>query len=374
MKLITACKILRRSCCLSLILSFPFLAFSQRKYSNEFLNIGVGSRAFGMSQSVISSVNDVTAGYWNPAGLARMEGQMQAGLMHSEYFAGIAKYDYAGFAAAVADNTAVVGLSVIRFGVDDIPDTSELIDADGNINYDRVRSFSAADYAFIFSYARRARSKNSNGLLNQHAADGFSYGGNVKVIHRQIGRYGKSYGFGLDAGAQFKTGNWLFAAVGRDITTTFNSWSYDADQLTTVFTATDNEIPKSSTEITYPRIILGAAYQAVIQQNFGLTTELNLNLTTDGRRNVLVSADPVSLDPIFGVEADYKKIAFLRGGVGNIQKSQNFEGLESYSYQPNFGVGIRIKNFALDYALTNIGNTSDALYSNVFTIKLAFGP
>lgn len=337
------------------------------------MNIGVGSRAFGMSQSVISSVNDVTAGYWNPAGLARMEGQMQAGLMHSEYFAGIAKYDYAGFAAAVADNTAVVGLSVIRFGVDDIPDTSELIDADGNINYDRVRSFSAADYAFIFSYARSARSKNSNGLLNQHAADGFSYGGNVKVIHRQIGQYGKSYGFGLDAGAQFKTGNWLFAAVGRDITTTFNSWSYDADQLSAVFTATDNEIPESSTEITYPRIILGAAYQAVIQPNFGLTTELNLNLTTDGRRNVLLSADPVSLDPVLGFEADYKKLAFLRGGVGNIQRSQTFEGDGNYSYQPNLGVGIRIKNFALDYALTDIGNTSDALYSNVFTVKLEFG-
>lgn len=88
-----------------------------------------------------------------------METPRQASFMHSEYFAGIAKYDYGSFATSVQDNTAVIGASVLRFGVDDIPDTSELIDADGNINYDRVKKFSAADYAFIFSYARKKAKK-----------------------------------------------------------------------------------------------------------------------------------------------------------------------------------------------------------------------
>ena len=39
------------------------------KYSNEFLSIGVGASAFGMSNAVVAGVDDVTAGYWNPAGL-----------------------------------------------------------------------------------------------------------------------------------------------------------------------------------------------------------------------------------------------------------------------------------------------------------------
>ena len=77
-----------------LFLLVPTLIFGQgRKYSNEFLNIGVDARAMGMSNSVIASVNDVTAGYWNPAGLLDLEDK-QLSLMHASYFANIANYDY----------------------------------------------------------------------------------------------------------------------------------------------------------------------------------------------------------------------------------------------------------------------------------------
>lgn len=358
-------------------LLLPSLAFSQQKYSNEFLNIGVGSRAFGMSQSTVASVNDVTAAYWNPAGLTRLEGPVQASVMHSEYFAGLARYDYAGIAAAVSDNTAVVGFSIVRFAVDDIPDTSELIDADGNINYDRVKSFSASDYAFIFSYARNAKKRKvgfgtGDKLTVNGENQGLSYGGNAKVIHRKVGEYGKSFGFGLDFGIQYSTKNWAFGVMGRDISTTYNSWSYNADKLSTVYASTGNDIPKNSTEITYPRVVLGVAYSRALGKNAGITAETNINLTTDGKRNVLLSSDPVSADPTAGLEANFKKIAFLRLGVGNIQKSKDFEGKENYQFQPNAGIGIRIKNVSIDYALTDLGNSSDALYSNVFSVRLIF--
>jgi hypothetical protein len=344
----------------------PIITQAQtRKYSNEFLNIGVGSRAFGMGGSVIATTNDVTSGYWNPAGLVNMQNQTQASLMHSEYFAGIAKYDYAGFATFVADNTAVVSASVIRFGVDDIPDTSELIDADGNINYDRVKSFSAADYAFLVSYAKNSKKRIESG-------NGLSYGANVKIIHRRVGDYGKSWGFGIDVGAQYKIKNFTFAAVGRDITSTFNAWSYNPDKFSSIYTATGNDIPQNSTEITLPRIVLGAAYYKQLFQNFGLTTEANFNFTTDGRRNVLISADPVSVDPTLGLEFNYKKVVFLRSGVSNIQQVSDFDGTQSYQFQPSLGLGIKIKNFSIDYALTDIGNQSDGLYSNVFSIRLDF--
>ncbi|HEX7367907.1 MAG TPA: PorV/PorQ family protein [Pelobium sp.] len=347
-----------------LLLSFPLLLTAQsRKYSNEFLQIGVGSRAFGMAGAVVASSSDVTSGYWNPAGLMSMKSQAQASLMHSEYFSGIAKYDYAGFSTFVADNTAVVAASLIRFGVDDIPDTSELIDADGNINYDRVKSFSAADYAFLFSYAKQHKKGDKNGL---------NYGANVKIIHRKVGDYGKSWGFGLDVGAQYKYKKFTFAAVGRDITTTFNAWSYNPDKFSSIYTATGNDIPKNSTETTLPRVILGTAYDTQITEKIGLLAEADLTFTTDGKRNVLVSAKPISIDPTIGLEANYKKTIFLRTGVGNIQKITDFDGAQQYQFQPNMGLGIKIKNFSVDYALTNIGNQSDGLYSNVFSIKLDF--
>ena len=110
------------------------------KYSNEFLSIGVGARALGMSGAQVAIVDDVTSGFWNPAGLAAMTDKTQVALMHSEYFAGIAKFDYGAFATRIDERTSA-GISVVRFGIDDIPDTSELIDANGNINYDRVTSF-----------------------------------------------------------------------------------------------------------------------------------------------------------------------------------------------------------------------------------------
>ena len=57
------------------------------KYSNEFLSVGVWARALSMANANVASVNDVTAGYWNPAGLQLQKSNLQVGLMHAEYFA-----------------------------------------------------------------------------------------------------------------------------------------------------------------------------------------------------------------------------------------------------------------------------------------------
>lgn len=328
------------------------------KYSNEFLSIGVGARGLGMSGAQVASVNDITAGYWNPAGLVLGKGDLQLGLMHSEYFAGIAKYDYAALAAPV-DATRTIGFSFIRFAIDDIIDSTELIDADGNIDYDRLKSFSAADYAFMFSYSKKT------------AIEGFRYGGNVKVIHRKVGEFASAWGFGLDAGVQYDKGKWKFGALGKDITSTFNAWSYNTEKLEEVFQQTGNEIPENGVEVTLPKLILGAAYKTNITDKFSVEPELNLDITFDGKRNVVIASDPVSFDPHFGVEFGYSDFIFLRGGVGNIQEVKEMEGGTSTSVQPNIGVGIKIKNVSIDYALTNLGSVGETLYSNVFSLKVA---
>ena len=105
----------------------PSKAQDAPKYSNEFLAIGVGARALGMGSAYTSAVNDVTAGYWNPAGLLGVTGDLQVGVMHSEYFAGIAKYDYVGIAKPI-DSMSTIGFTFVRFGIDNIPNTIDLID------------------------------------------------------------------------------------------------------------------------------------------------------------------------------------------------------------------------------------------------------
>ena len=81
------------------LLLLPCFGFSQfRKYSNEFLNIGAGARGLGMGAAQAASVNDGTAGYWNPAALVGVQDFPTINLMHASYFDNIGKYDYASFA------------------------------------------------------------------------------------------------------------------------------------------------------------------------------------------------------------------------------------------------------------------------------------
>lgn len=331
------------------------------KYSNEFLSLGIGGRGLALSGAVTATTSGAYSSYWNPAGLMEMKNRKNLALMHSEYFAGIAKYDYGIFATKVGEKSALA-FSLIRFGVDNIPNTSQLIDANGNINYDKVTSFSAADYAFTISFAHRT------------ALEGLTYGLNTKIIRRIAGDFAKSWGFGIDAAAQYRKNNWFFGAQFRDITTTVNSWSYTlSDELVEVFTLTGNNIPQSSTEITLPALTLGAARKMVFYENFSLLAELDAIFTTDGKRNVLIKSDIISIDPKFGLELGFKNIVFLRGGIGNIQQETGPDGQLKNTFQPNLGLGIVIKNkLTIDYALTDIGNQSIALYSNVFSVKLSF--
>lgn len=326
------------------------------KYSNEFLNIGVGARALGMSNAIVASTDDVTSGYWNPTGLLHVKSDLQIGLMHSEYFAGIGKYDY-GAISKKFDEKSAGAFSFIRFGVDNIPNTTELIDAQGNINYDKITYFSAADMAFIFSYARKLNDK-------------LDVGGNVKIIHRKVGDFASSWGFGIDAAAIYHLKKWNLGVMIRDVTTTFNAWSYRlSDQMIEVFQNTGNEIPQNGLEITMPRIILAGMRKWDIGQNFTFLSELDADLTTDGFRNTLIVGNPISIDPHLGIELGFKNIVFVRSGVGNLQRITESTGKEVMTFQPNIGIGVNIKGFAIDYALTDIGDASVALYSNVFSIR-----
>lgn len=341
------------------LLSFSSLLYGQApKFSNEFLKIGVGARALGMSNAFIATADDVTSGYWNPAGLAEMKDDLQFSLMHSEFFAGIANYDYAAFATKI-DSSSTIGFSFIRFGVDDIPNTTLLIDANGNLDFNRVTSFSAADYAGIISYARKS------------SIQGLSYGGNVKVIRRIIGDFSQAWGFGLDVGAQYRRGKWTFAAVGRDVTSTFNAWTSDLNQETKdVFALTGNDIPENTVEVTLPELVLGVNRKIIFSDKIGMRAELNLRTTFDGKRNVLVKSDPISIDPNFGFELTYDNFIFLRGGVGNLQFTTDIDGNDITTYQPNFGIGVKFSYFNIDYALTDIGDRSVALFSNVFSLRI----
>jgi len=369
---------MRKGALLLFFLAFLLVGYevTGQKFVNEFLNIGAGARAHGMSGAVVASTSDGTAGVWNPAGLTNMDVSLQVNAMHAEWFAGVANYDYMSVAKRFkGENNAYGALSIIRFGVDNIPYTLNLIGPDGSVNYDDVTSFSAVDYAVFLSYGRSIFSDN------------LRLGGSVKIINRSVGAFANAWGFGADLGLTYHLGKFTFAGMAQDITTTYNTWSINfSEEEKAVFAATGNDIISSSTEVALPKLTLGAAYDSgknwdkdsvFARAKFTYVIEANVRLSTDGRASG-IGGQNFNIDPAIGAELGYKDLVFVRAGIGDVERKLNsINGSRDLSLKPNVGLGLQLGRFAVDYALTNIGalgQENGALYSHIFSLRLNFNP
>lgn len=355
-----------RSFSIFFLLLLPCIGFSQfRKYSNEFLNIGAGARGLGMGAAEAASVTDGTAGYWNPAALVGVQDFPSVSLMHASYFDNIGKYDYGSVAIPVNDNKRVLGLSVLRFAVDDIPNTLFLVEPDGSINYGNITTFSSADYAFLFSFAQK---------IKDEADFKTSFGVNAKIIYRKVGHFANAWGFGIDAGFKMQKNRWSLGIVAKDLTTTFNAWSFHfTEKEKEVLYLTENDIPVKSTELTAPRLTIASSYNFKLSSSINLLAEGDLDFTFDGKRNTIISGNPVSVDPHAGIEASIKNVFFIRAGITNFQKAlvdgDTTNQKKVWIYQPSLGAGFKINNVSIDYAFTNLANQSNPLYTHIFSLK-----
>ncbi len=355
---------------LFILLALPILSFAQlRKYSNEFLNIGAGARGLAMGGAQVASAKDATAGYWNPAGLTGIKESPNIGIMHADYFGGIAKYDYISGAMPIQDNKRALGISILRFAVDDIPNTLFLVEPDGRVNYDNIQTFSTADYAFLFSFAQKLKETEKRQM---------SFGVNAKVIYRKVGKFASAWGFGLDAGLQMHGPKWHAGIVARDVTTTFNAWSFTfTEKEKEILYLTKNDIPVKSTELTAPRLIIGGGYDFKLGKSVNLMAEANIDVTFDGKRNTVISGNTISIDPHIGLEATINDVFFVRAGITNFQKGtkdgDSTNQKKVWIYQPSAGAGFKIKNIMIDYAFTNLANQSNPLYTHIFSLRFNIG-
>jgi len=306
------------------------------KYAGEFLAIGVGARPLGMGGAAVALASDVTAGYWNPAGLAHLD-YPQAALMHAEQFGSLLNYDYGAVAFPVGPRTTL-GLSVMRLGVDDIPDTRNAgIDDAGNFTADpnlfsridpsRVTYFNAADWAFLFSYAKR------------HDAD-FTYGGNLKIIRRDLGDFG-AWGVGLDVGVWYRAAEFLTVGANlQDALTTLLAWDTGRNELIS------------------PTLKLGGAgaFDALAGH---FTPALDLDVRFEDRRTAsMMNVGPVSIDVHAGVEYLFRDVVALRVGYNDVK-------------QFTLGAGLILPKLAIDYSFARF-STGEGRLDDTHRVSLLF--
>lgn len=309
---------------------------SGNKYAGEFLAIGVGGRPLGMGGAFVSLANDVTAGYWNPALLSKIN-YPQFSLMHDARFGNLVNYNYGSVGFPFGKN-ASIGVSAIIMGVDDIPDTrNALIDLNGNgildpgerLDPDRITSFNTSDYAFYLTYAKRH-------------SDKFSYGANLKIIRRNIAEE-SAWGLGFDIGASYTLMNKILLGANlMDVTTTYLTWS------------------TGKKEVITPTAKLGAGYMINLWKGV-LTPAIDFDVRFENRRSSAnAHLGPVSFDMHAGAEYTFQNLFSIRGGYNDIGNL-------------TLGAGIKIPKINIDYSFVkfdgdeNLGNTHRI--SLIFTLE-----
>lgn len=332
------------------------------KFSNDFLNIGVGARSMGMAGAVSSNVTSVQAAYWNPACLPYNPSRFQVSAQHAEWFSGIGSYDYIAFGKRFDEEQRSFGsVSLIRMAIDKIPNTLRLLGPDGSIDYSRIEEFSVSDYALLVSYARK---------LND---DRFSLGASAKIIHRSFGTFANAWGFGLDAAFRFRSGPLSIGLMGKDITTTYNAYRFSfSEEEKAILQQTNNSLPVSSVEYVLPRLLAGFSYWFSLSEKLRLLASADVEFSNQGTATSLWGSRSFNADLRFGVEIVFVQKVFFRLGAGNFQRIlvNGVSEERELSFYPTAGMGLKLGKLTLDYALTNIGNVGIGLYSHFISLNL----
>lgn len=326
---------------LLLLAAPPAEAQRVAKYGADFLAGGVGARALGMGGAHVALAEDVTAGYWNPAGLHGLRFP-EAAYMHAERFAGTVQFDY-GAVGLPLDARTTLALSFVRSAVDDIPNTLDAWEG-GQPRPERVTFFSAADYAFFVSVARALRTD-------------LQVGASVKVVRRRIGSFAGAWGYGLDVGVRHQRGAFVLGAALRDATGLVQTWRVDAEALAGL-EAFDVGVPEGGAEIALPVLRLAAGtVDLPLGRGLALAAGLDVDVAFDGQRAYVLHAGDASFHPRLGAELAYRDVVALRAGLSDLTTSERF----GTSVTPSLGAGLVLGPLAVDYGFGDVAGVQREL-------------
>jgi hypothetical protein len=287
----------------------------------QFLKISPDARGIALGGAAVAVANDVSAMYWNPAGITAVDtGKVNIQVSHTRYFGDISS-SYGG-AVIKAGPLSYVGIQVFSMNYGTMDETTEFQSSGTG------RTFSVANYLIGLTYAKVLTNSFTFGMNAKYAREGFA-GVNVNNVLFDLGL---AYNVGIKHtrfGINFSNFGFNVSPKGNATILKFNG---------------DNDI-ENFTNVTVPGIFrLGVAFDPIHTQNHVLTAIGQLNHPTDNNETYSL-----------GAEYCYLKVLYARAGY-------EFMSDEKY-VAPSAGLGLKILRsfggFSIDYgflAKNSLGN------------------
>jgi hypothetical protein len=295
---------------------FPVLGGQRAGISTaQFLKIGVGGRATAMGDAFVAIANDVSALYWNPAGLAQFS-ENQVMFSHNQWVVDI-NHDFIG-AVYHLDDANTFGVSLTSLSMDEMKVTTEYAPF-GTGEY-----FGFSDIGIAVSYSRKM-------------TDQFSFGGTVRYIEESLDKL-KMRGVMIDLGTYYWTGlgSTRFAVA---VTNFGNDLAPDGE-VVLVGKRTQSDWQSFSPPTMFR---IGFAMEPYEDEEHRVTASIQLNHPNDNSENLSL-----------GVEYVWNKMFFARGGYKINVDEQNF------SLGAGVNIPINIANVSIDYAFANFTRLGSA--------------
>jgi long-subunit fatty acid transport protein len=298
----------------------------------QFLKIGAGARAVGMGEAFTAVVDDATAMYWNPAGLAQAKKQ-EITFTHNQWLGDI-KHEFIAYCLPMGGN-GTLGMNLTVLNIGEMPVTTV------EIGDDTGEFFTCVDWAFAIGYGR-------------NLTDKVAFGATAKFIQQRIWDM-KASAFAMDLGITAKTG-YKSLRIAAALLNFGTDVQYSGGQL-------EQEVnfygyglgPQQSQKMEYSTSSaplplcyrLGAVYDLIDNPTHKLTAAFDYVHPNDG-----------SEKQNLGMEYGFNKMLFARAGLRVDIDARD----DDNAYSPTFGLGINygfgMLKTKIDYAYADYGPLS----------------
>ncbi len=299
-----------------IVLIVPQGLYPLAKYAEEFLNLGLGARSYGMGGAFTSLADDATSFYWNPAGTAQIE-KKTVFFMHSMQFKDLMTYDGATFILPSKSGKKALSLGILYLNIPDIFDTRNAWE---DTNNDGLPDNDEIDYSEITQFNDSEIAVFLNGAIKK--GENLFIGFNVKYLRKSFAEFSAN-GLGTDIGLIYIPTQRIRLGLNlKDATGSFLLWS------------------TGKKEYIYPKLRTGITVIA----NFFFITESQINLSMDTEIRAdhrlfssQLSYKSINADFYWGMEYWFKDIIALRIG-------SDYGSLST-------GLGLSYKGINIDFAI-----------------------